>query len=214
MIVKRFADKLDDIDNKYIFGVATYGGDFGTSFKTLSKIIENRNGKLSAKYGIQMPQNAFNKPWENIDKVIKKANKKVEEICEKIENRYEGYLLRSKIMNIILTPFYIVIKSLYKSGIAKISGSDKNLEINELINRADIGFEVKDNCKSCGMCQKVCPVNNIKLENGKPVWLHKCENCLACFNLCPQEAIETTIVSKNYHYKYPGIKAEKMMIKK
>lgn len=52
MIVKRFAEKLDDINNKYIFGVATYGGDFGTSFKTLSKIIENRNGCLSGKYGI------------------------------------------------------------------------------------------------------------------------------------------------------------------
>ena len=96
MIVKRFTDKLNNIEGKYVFAVATYGGDFGNSFKTLSKVLEKRNGKLSAKFGIHMPQNAFKKPWENIDSVIKKANKKVELICEKIENRYEGYMLRKQ----------------------------------------------------------------------------------------------------------------------
>lgn len=161
-----------------------------------------------------MPQNAFRKPWEDINKIIKKADKNIEKICEKIENKYEGYLLKNRIVNFMLTPLYLAVKCLYKRGIAKISGSYKNLAIEELIKRADKSFKVLENCNSCGMCQNVCPVNNIKLENGKPVWLHKCENCLACFNLCPQEAIETTIVSKNSHYKYPGIKAEEMMIKK
>ena len=63
------------------------------------------------------------------------------------------------------------------------------------------------------MCQKsLCCQQHQGLENGKPVWLHKCENCLACFNLCPQEAIETKIVSKNYHYKFPGLTPEEMIV--
>jgi len=36
----------------------------------------------------------------------------------------------------------------------------------------------------------VCPVGNIRMENKKPVWQHKCEQCLACLHWCPEEAIQ------------------------
>jgi MinD superfamily P-loop ATPase len=40
------------------------------------------------------------------------------------------------------------------------------------------------------MCQSVCPVNNVKICNGRPKWLHKCELCMACINYCPQKTIQ------------------------
>jgi len=39
--------------------------------------------------------------------------------------------------------------------------------------------------------------------NEKPSWLHRCEQCLACLQWCPQEAIqygEKTVKYPRYHH--------------
>lgn len=54
----------------------------------------------------------------------------------------------------------------------------------------DKKFYVTDACISCGLCEKVCPLQNIKLVNGKPIWNHHCTHCMACISHCPKEAIE------------------------
>ena len=51
-------------------------------------------------------------------------------------------------------------------------------------------FYVTDTCISCGKCLDVCPTNNIRMENTKPVWAENCTHCMACINRCPKEAIE------------------------
>ena len=38
------------------------------------------------------------------------------------------------------------------------------------------------------MCEKVCPIDNIKVDK-KPVFKRNCQQCLACINHCPQNAI-------------------------
>jgi ferredoxin len=55
---------------------------------------------------------------------------------------------------------------------------------------ADAGFHTNENCTSCGICRDVCPIGNIALEEGRPVWLHRCERCLACIHYCTTRAID------------------------
>lgn len=211
VIVKRFANKLEGIGDKYIFAVATYGGDTGKSLKTLSEIIKSRGGKLSGMYEVHMPQNGFRKPMENIDKIIGNANKRMNVVSKKIMAEYSGRFTANKIKSVLLIPLYFLLGGFTKKGIAKLSGSDKNMDIDELIGMADKSFTVNEKCNHCGLCERICPVDNIKLEKGNPVWLHKCENCLACYNFCPRIAIETKIANKGYRYKCPGIKIDKML---
>ena len=47
----------------------------------------------------------------------------------------------------------------------------------------------KEACIQCGLCQKLCPVNDI--EGTPPTWKHNgsCTNCLACYHHCPKHAI-------------------------
>lgn len=42
------------------------------------------------------------------------------------------------------------------------------------------GYYVTEGCVGCGRCVKLCPLNNIRLEGGKPVWGRKCTQCMAC----------------------------------
>lgn len=55
---------------------------------------------------------------------------------------------------------------------------------------ADKKFYTTDKCIACGKCVKGCMLNNISLENGRPVWHGSCTHCMACIGACPTAAIE------------------------
>ena len=75
----------------------------------------------------------------------------------------------------------------------------------------DKNYTVSDSCVKCGLCAKICPVGNIALEVGKPQFLHKCEQCMACIQWCPQRSINTPKTIKRRRYTNPSIKAEDLM---
>lgn len=66
----------------------------------------------------------------------------------------------------------------------------------------DKGFAVSDGCTSCGKCAQRCPLNNISLNDGKPVWHGNCTHCMACIGGCPAEAIEYKAASKGNRRYY------------
>lgn len=51
-------------------------------------------------------------------------------------------------------------------------------------------FTVSNKCIGCGQCERNCPLGNIHLENGRPVWENNCTQCNACIGGCPEGAIE------------------------
>ena len=51
-------------------------------------------------------------------------------------------------------------------------------------------FYTTDACVKCGKCAQLCPLGNIRLEDGKPVWGDRCTHCMACLCGCPVSAIE------------------------
>lgn len=51
-------------------------------------------------------------------------------------------------------------------------------------------FTASDVCIGCGKCEKLCPLNNITLQNARPVWGTNCTQCMACICYCPTRAIE------------------------
>ena len=51
-------------------------------------------------------------------------------------------------------------------------------------------FTVSTHCVGCGKCEKSCPLGNIQLKDGRPVWGSRCTHCMACICGCPTSAIE------------------------
>ena len=46
-----------------------------------------------------------------------------------------------------------------------------------------------DACTSCERCAQICPVENIRMQDGLPIHGGKCVYCMRCFNYCPTLAI-------------------------
>ena len=54
----------------------------------------------------------------------------------------------------------------------------------------DKAFTASAACNGCSQCVKRCPLNNVTLQDSKPVWGGRCTHCMACICYCPTEAIE------------------------
>ena len=55
-------------------------------------------------------------------------------------------------------------------------------------NTFEKNFSVDNNCNGCKTCERVCPVNNIKVEK-MPVFNNNCQHCLSCIHNCPKRSI-------------------------
>lgn len=51
-------------------------------------------------------------------------------------------------------------------------------------------FWVNEYCNGCGFCVKICPAQNIKLDNARASFLDHCYLCMRCIHQCPREAVQ------------------------
>ncbi|MDE6470314.1 MAG: EFR1 family ferrodoxin [Eubacterium sp.] len=98
-----------------------------------------------------------------------------------------------------------------KQGVPKVSSQDRRLakrvwtmeKLRLMINDGSQLRIKTEKCIGCGICKKVCPVNNIIIGNGIAVRRKaECEYCLACAHNCPQKAITIKRGEKNPNARY------------
>lgn len=198
LIVKRFAGSFSAENKPYIFGVATFGGMPGNSLGQLADILKSRDLTLAGGYGVKMPGNytplygaiAVEKQKE----IFIEAEARIEKIADNVKAGRTAPVERSNfILNLIFFHF------LYRFGSPRIPEMDKK-------------FRATVKCNHCKICEKICPVNNIEMVNALPAWRHRCEQCMACLQWCPPEAIEHGKVTegrKRYHH--PDIKIDDLI---
>jgi ferredoxin len=67
-------------------------------------------------------------------------------------------------------------------------------------------YRVSPDCDGCGICEKLCPVSAITMQDGRPFFSKECEHCQGCLNWCPLRAIHFgRINSKTPGYHHPEI---------
>ena len=158
--------------------------------KIIDKAIKEKGLKLNCGYSVSMPNNYIimgdvdSKEVEN--KKLQASKETVNEILSVIKNKEDNVF---KLTRGLIGPLFTALVSPMFAKYA--AGSSK--------------FYVEDSCIGCGLCEKVCNCNTIKLVDKKPVWGKECTQCLACIHLCPKKAIqygEGTVKKGRYYNPY------------
>lgn len=154
--------------------IVTCTASMGISPKVYSEICEQKDIGFMGAAQVEMPQNYIalfttKKVEENLD-IFEKAEIEIDSIISRIVN---GEVLETKKIGSLEYSVTKWVRDVYYKDFMKTKK-----------------FRVTDKCIACGKCVKVCPLSNITLKDGKPVWGDKCTHCMACINQCPKDAIE------------------------
>jgi len=192
-IISSFIRKIKNPAEKRIYAVATFGGFPAGTLNQLEEELKAAGASLSAGFAIRMPGNYTPMYGAHTEEKQRKCfvgeKEQIKGIAKYIKEKKRGRFDKNNfIVNWIFSSF------IYKKFMSKVFA-------------ADAKYWVNDKCFGCGLCAKVCPVKNIKIQGEKPVWFHNCEHCLACLQWCPVFAIEfgkSTAGRKRYHH--PDVK--------
>lgn len=167
--VLKFLDKIKIPDSNYRYAVCTCGDDTGRALEKLNKTF-----RLDAAWSVIMPNTYI--PMFNLDSdevvqtKIENATARIPRIANLVETSTKCWDVKPGYFPWIKT---YVLNPLFVKYIIKTKG-----------------FHIEGNCTSCGHCEDVCPMENVELKRGKPIWFDKCIHCMACVHQCPQKVIQ------------------------
>lgn len=198
VIVAEFIKHINVRKSGYIFVVATNAGGPENTLKRVEKLLKNKGLATDSAFSITMPANyilGMNPPLqEESQKIINAADSKLSEMLTAIAEK------RPTAVPGATTLLGMIKSTLGHSGFAM------------MMNKQDKKFFSSNKCTGCGICEKLCPAENIRLNTEKkPVWQHHCELCLACINWCPEHAIEAgEATAQRNRYHHPEIKVSEL----
>lgn len=173
-ILREWLKRTNLSGNPNIYFVMTCGRSIGNAGKYLKSLCADKGMNYFGCFEVVMPENyiaLFTTPSKDKAlKIIAESEKIIDKAAFAINNgeRFQNISvttadkLNSGVVNNIFYPLFVHAKKFYAT----------------------------DACISCGKCVKVCPLNNIHIENSRPIWGKACTHCMACICRCPKEAIE------------------------
>lgn len=195
VMVSNFINKVQIPDANYIFSVVTRASTKGLVFTEINKHLIKKGKKLNYGRYISFPD-CYIRWVQAIDnesqaKIFDKVKVNLEIIKQELLQEKIFVEREGKLLNITS----IVINKVWK---AKLSSINKT-------------FKVNGDCTQCGICIRICPAKNIRLESNAIKWGNKCEDCMACVQVCPNKAIYFNLKTRNKRrYRNPNILSEEL----
>lgn len=160
--------------NRNVYFVMTCGQDIGQPEKLLTELCRIKGLRFQGVWEVVMPENyvaMFSVPGrEEAAALVQAARPVIEEAVEWIR-REEPFPGRKS------------------SLIGKLKSGPIDQAFYAFCVKAK-AFQTTVACDGCGLCEKLCPLNNISLSDKQPLWGRNCTHCMACICGCPKEAIE------------------------
>ncbi len=163
----------------YLFAIATYGIFAGGVASHLVELGKIGGYEFSYIQKVKMVDNylpTFSMKKESENEHKKKIEAQIATIKEEIENR-KSFVISESCIRKRMTQ-WMVNRTQKKTTQVQDKGIKKTVSI-------------ANTCTHCGVCTKVCAVQNIHLDakSGEITFGQRCFSCYACIQNCPSNAI-------------------------
>ena len=179
----KYLKKLSFTGSKDVYFILTSGGYCGPSGLLLKNIFKAKKMRPHGHAEFKMPRN-----YVASDSYPMLAKEQVEErildSCKQLDQVASDILAGNKLTARHVFLFETIITVPFNPIWCKYKLTAKD-------------FRVEDACIGCGKCERLCPLNNIKIVDKKPVWGNQCTHCMACIANCPVDAIEYGEITKD-----------------
>lgn len=186
-MVRRFLEKVE-WEADYTFAVSTCGALPGAVMTQAKAILARRGQKLGYTASLVMVDN-YLPNYDTGAQVASLPEKRVEENLARI---------------------VADIQSRKTQQTADGLGWQTATALMKLVETAFVGgklgqqYIVNQNCTKCGICAKVCPAGNISVTD-RVQYSDRCEGCLGCVHLCPQNAIHLKNEKSAARWRNPNV---------
>ncbi len=160
---------------KKVLCVATMGLFSGDGAGCSARLLKRYGAKVVGGLHIHMPDSVcdvklLKRPIERNKEIVRAADRKIERAAEKIKNGkypHDGIYFYDRIAGFLCQRLWCYGKTKDYAG----------------------GPKIGTECIGCGLCEKLCPMRNFRMENGKAVAGKRCTMCYRCISSCPKKAI-------------------------
>ena len=190
-IAKEFLLKLQMNPEGYCFAVMTSSnGKSGRAARSIDHALHTNGAALSACFDLQMPGNCIESSEADNKARLAAAPAKVNAILEQIRRRSVNFTSdgESALESFVSDSYFFGSHSLRRLTVMK-------------------QFRVTDACTGCGLCEKLCPTQNILIEHQKAVHGDYCAACYRCLHWCPVHATlpKFFLLRNRKQYTHPEI---------
>jgi len=194
-LMDQFIRGAEVLSGRYFFALVSAGGSPGIALKALGKSLHERQVRLNYGRSVLLASNymggwyyekiipdpdRLNRRYKDADRICAEAADEIKAEKESVE---PGSLFN------LLIPRTLTPSRYYSDS-----------------RPWDTEFSIDSGCSGCGTCVDACPVGNITLDQGTPVFHHNCQRCMGCIQFCPQQAFSILgKPMKKIRYKHPEI---------
>lgn len=187
-IVRQFIHRATFVGASYVYAVTTCGDDMGHAMRILNKELRVKGLRTDSVFAVVMPESNVCFSFLHLDtpeqerKKLAEARTTVAHICQAVRMRQEG--IEELVKGPIPWTYTYVIGQYYNKHLI----TDKHFWVDQKA------------CIQCGLCARLCPVDDI--QGLPPYWKHdgSCTNCLACYHHCPSHAIHWGKMKRGQYY--------------
>lgn len=163
-------------ESNKVFVIATMGLFSGDGAGILGRLLQKYGAEILGGLHLKMPdgigdEKVLKRPLEKNKELVKKAEQKINKSVQLLKSgkpTQEGIGVLYRMAGIFGQRLYFRHKTKNYSN---------KLRVDE------------DKCIGCGKCEKLCPMNNIKIVDKKVVQNNRCTMCYRCINNCPKQAM-------------------------
>jgi len=183
-MVRDFLDKAK-FEADYLFAIGTYGNSGGSSLLSLQKQAQKNSYSFDYLDEILMVDNCL-PIFEIGAEIAKIPKKKTEENTARIVKNVQSRKKNQAKASLPSRALSAVVSGLLK------------------YEKAAQKYIINDNCNKCGVCVKVCPAKNVKVDS-KVHFGNQCAGCQACLHLCPKNAIHLKNEKSDKRWRNPEV---------